>query len=132
MCVNLCKAPTQEFFTHALGMPLTMEPNFEDYSCQVGGWAGGWAGVCSAEWAGSIAVGADLLLLHSGLASASLAACTTQQLLSLLTASCAASALQMVFGKRPPPLDQDPVAAQPCLAACATAIASGSRCHKLD
>ena len=27
MCVNLCKAPTQEFFTEQLGMPLTMEPS---------------------------------------------------------------------------------------------------------
>lgn len=33
MCVNLCKVPTQEFFTKQLGMPLHMQPNFEDYSC---------------------------------------------------------------------------------------------------
>ncbi|MCO5552346.1 hypothetical protein L7F22_005857 [Adiantum nelumboides] len=33
MCVNLCKRPTQYFFTEELGMPLTMEPNFEDLSC---------------------------------------------------------------------------------------------------
>jgi hypothetical protein len=49
-----------------------------------------------------------------------------------LETPCIAPGLQMVFGKRPPSLYQDPVAAQPCLAACATAIASGSRCHKLD
>lgn len=72
MCVNLCKAPTQTFFTEQLGMPLTMTPNFDDYSCE------------------------------------------------------------MVFGKRPPPLSEDPVATQPCLAACSTAVASGGRCHKLD
>ena len=24
MCVNLCKAPVQQFFTQELGMPLTM------------------------------------------------------------------------------------------------------------
>lgn len=35
MCVNLCKAPTQSFFTEQLGMPLTMNPNFEDYSCEM-------------------------------------------------------------------------------------------------
>lgn len=35
MCVNLCKAPVQEFFTAELGMPLTMEPNFEDMSCKM-------------------------------------------------------------------------------------------------
>lgn len=35
MCVNLCKTPTQTFFTQELGMPLTMKPNFEDYSCDM-------------------------------------------------------------------------------------------------
>lgn len=30
------QAPTQTFFTEQLGMPLTMTPNFEDYSCEVG------------------------------------------------------------------------------------------------
>ncbi|KAI3429383.1 hypothetical protein D9Q98_005478 [Chlorella vulgaris] len=73
MCVNLCKSPTQHFFTTQLGMPLTMNPNFEDLSCE------------------------------------------------------------MVFGNEPPPLEADPVATQPCLATCATAMAAGSqRCHKLD
>lgn len=72
MCVNLCKAPCQSFFTEQLGMPLTMKPNFEDYSCE------------------------------------------------------------MVFGERPPPLEEDPVSQQSCLAACATAITEGGkRCHKL-
>jgi len=33
MCVNLCKSPCQTFFTNELGMPLYMEPNFEDGSC---------------------------------------------------------------------------------------------------
>ena len=32
-CVNLCKVPTQEFFTQEFGIPLTMTPNFEDMSC---------------------------------------------------------------------------------------------------
>ena len=35
MCVNLCKAPVQTFFTEELGMPLTMKPNFDDYSCEM-------------------------------------------------------------------------------------------------
>lgn len=35
MCVNLCKTPTQTFFTEQLGMPLTMTPNFEDFSCEM-------------------------------------------------------------------------------------------------
>ncbi|MGK7911214.1 MAG: DUF4033 domain-containing protein [Synechococcus sp.] len=32
-CVNLCKLPTQDFFTQEFGIPLTMTPNFEDMSC---------------------------------------------------------------------------------------------------
>ncbi len=35
MCVNMCKVPTQEFFTEKFGIPLTMTPNFEDLSCQM-------------------------------------------------------------------------------------------------
>uniref|UniRef100_A0A7I4EJB9 Beta-carotene isomerase D27-like C-terminal domain-containing protein n=1 Tax=Physcomitrium patens TaxID=3218 RepID=A0A7I4EJB9_PHYPA len=35
MCVNLCKIPTQDFFTNSLGVPLTMTPNFEDMSCEM-------------------------------------------------------------------------------------------------
>ena len=63
------------------GMPLTMNPNFEDFSCE------------------------------------------------------------MVFGAVPPPLEQDPVALQPCLAACPSAAAPPAsdvqpaqqpRCPKLD
>ncbi len=38
MCVNLCKLPVQTFFTEELGMPLTMEPDFEDYSCRYVGY----------------------------------------------------------------------------------------------
>ncbi len=34
-CVNLCKVPTQNFFTEKFGIPLTMTPNFEDFSCQM-------------------------------------------------------------------------------------------------
>jgi hypothetical protein len=33
MCVNMCKVPTQKFFTEQFGIPLTMTPNFEDLSC---------------------------------------------------------------------------------------------------
>ena len=35
MCVNMCKLPTQTFFTQEFGIPLTMVPNFEDFSCQM-------------------------------------------------------------------------------------------------
>jgi len=35
MCINLCKIPTQEFFTQELGIPLTMTPNFADFSCEM-------------------------------------------------------------------------------------------------
>ncbi|CAL9111961.1 hypothetical protein MUK42_01220 [Musa troglodytarum] len=35
MCVNMCKLPTQDFFTNEFGLPLTMNPNFEDMSCEM-------------------------------------------------------------------------------------------------
>jgi len=35
MCINLCKVPTQNFFTEEFGIPLTMIPNFEDFSCEM-------------------------------------------------------------------------------------------------
>ncbi|XP_021289593.1 beta-carotene isomerase D27, chloroplastic [Herrania umbratica] len=35
MCVNMCKIPTQDFFTNDFGLPLTMTPNFEDMSCEM-------------------------------------------------------------------------------------------------
>jgi len=34
-CINLCKLPTQTFFTKEFGIPLTMTPNFEDFSCKM-------------------------------------------------------------------------------------------------
>ena len=35
MCINMCKLPTQKFFTQDFGLPLTMTPNFEDLSCEM-------------------------------------------------------------------------------------------------
>eukprot|EP00210_Caulerpa_lentillifera_P004793 g4575.t1 len=35
MCVNMCKIPTQRFFTEDFGLPVTMNPNFEDLSCEM-------------------------------------------------------------------------------------------------
>ncbi|EYU46818.1 hypothetical protein ABFS82_04G006900 [Erythranthe guttata] len=34
VCINTCKLPTQAFFNEYMGVPLVMEPNFIDYSCQ--------------------------------------------------------------------------------------------------
>ncbi|XP_027164471.1 beta-carotene isomerase D27, chloroplastic isoform X2 [Coffea eugenioides] len=34
VCINTCKLPTQTFFHDYMGVPLLMEPNFTDYSCQ--------------------------------------------------------------------------------------------------
>ncbi|XP_068658743.1 beta-carotene isomerase D27, chloroplastic [Aristolochia californica] len=34
ICINTCKLPTQTFFKDQMGVPLTMEPNFSDFSCQ--------------------------------------------------------------------------------------------------
>ena len=35
MCINMCKLPTQQFFTQEFGIPVTMTPNFEDLSCEM-------------------------------------------------------------------------------------------------
>ncbi|KAJ7558603.1 hypothetical protein O6H91_04G047500 [Diphasiastrum complanatum] len=35
ICVHTCKLPTQSFIKSEMGVPLAMEPNFEDFSCQV-------------------------------------------------------------------------------------------------
>eukprot|EP00246_Nothoceros_aenigmaticus_P013064 TRINITY_DN4333_c0_g1_i1.p1 TRINITY_DN4333_c0_g1~~TRINITY_DN4333_c0_g1_i1.p1 ORF type:complete len:259 (-),score=35.82 TRINITY_DN4333_c0_g1_i1:317-1093(-) len=35
MCVNMCKVPTQDFFTNDFGLPVTMNPNYEDMSCEM-------------------------------------------------------------------------------------------------
>lgn len=35
MCVNMCKLPTQKFFTESFGIPVTMTPNFKDLSCDL-------------------------------------------------------------------------------------------------
>ncbi|MCM1984588.1 beta-carotene isomerase domain-containing protein [Lyngbya confervoides] len=35
MCINMCKLPTQEFFTRDFGIPVTLTPNFEDFSCEM-------------------------------------------------------------------------------------------------
>ncbi|KAJ7558601.1 hypothetical protein O6H91_04G047500 [Diphasiastrum complanatum] len=34
ICVHTCKLPTQSFIKSEMGVPLAMEPNFEDFSCQ--------------------------------------------------------------------------------------------------
>jgi hypothetical protein len=34
VCVNSCKIPTQNFFLQEMGLPLTMEPNYETFECQ--------------------------------------------------------------------------------------------------
>lgn len=34
VCVNSCKLPTQTFFMQEMGLPLTMEPNYETFECQ--------------------------------------------------------------------------------------------------
>lgn len=34
VCVNSCKIPTQSFFIENMGLPLTMEPNYETFECQ--------------------------------------------------------------------------------------------------
>ncbi|XP_074591247.1 beta-carotene isomerase D27, chloroplastic isoform X1 [Curcuma longa] len=73
MCVNMCKLPTQDFFTNDFGLPLTMNPNFEDMSCE------------------------------------------------------------MVYGRVPPPIEEDAASKQPCYAdICSMASLSSPSCPKLQ
>ena len=66
VCANVCKGPTQDFFTLGVGLPLTMVPDFERRSCS------------------------------------------------------------FIFGATPPPLEEDPVFQQACLASCALISAPSS------
>lgn len=34
-CMHAAQIPTQDFFTHQFGLPLTMNPNLEDLSCEM-------------------------------------------------------------------------------------------------
>lgn len=34
VCMNTCKIPTETFFREDMGLDLTMEPNYDDFSCQ--------------------------------------------------------------------------------------------------
>ncbi|CAB9511338.1 expressed unknown protein [Seminavis robusta] len=34
ICVNSCKIPTQNFFIHEMGLPLTMTPDYDTFECQ--------------------------------------------------------------------------------------------------
>jgi len=34
-CMHTCKIPTQAFMQEHMGVPLYMEPNYEDFSCEV-------------------------------------------------------------------------------------------------
>lgn len=74
MCTNMCKIPTQRFFTDMFGLPLTMNPDFETLECE------------------------------------------------------------MIFGQTPPPIEEDPVYNQPCLAVCnlASGKSASKPCPKTD
>jgi len=34
VCINTCKVPTQEFFIKDMGIPLSMEPNYDTFECE--------------------------------------------------------------------------------------------------
>jgi hypothetical protein len=34
VCVNCCKVPTQDFFINHMGVNVTLEPNYDDFSCK--------------------------------------------------------------------------------------------------
>lgn len=33
-CTHACKIPTQRFFSESMGIPVSLKPNFTDYSCK--------------------------------------------------------------------------------------------------
>ena len=35
VCQNVCKVPTEKFFGERVGLPVTLIPNYEDFSCQM-------------------------------------------------------------------------------------------------
>lgn len=125
MCNNLCKAPVQAFFTEQLGMPLTMNPNFE--GAGPGGWGNGGFNHC---W--------ELALI------ACILPCILPGILLVAldtSARCAVRpnprrpadlSCEMIFGQAPPPLAEDTVASQPCMGTCPSALPDRPRCHKLD
>ncbi|CAN0879095.1 Beta-carotene isomerase D27, chloroplastic, partial [Linum grandiflorum] len=49
ICINTCKLPTQTFFKDYMGVPLLMEPNFTDYSCQVSSSSSSYLCCCLAD-----------------------------------------------------------------------------------
>ena len=36
VCINSCKVPTQEFFARDMGIPLSMEPDYDTFECKYG------------------------------------------------------------------------------------------------
>jgi hypothetical protein len=34
VCLNVCKLPTQQFFNEVVGLPVTLEPNYETFECR--------------------------------------------------------------------------------------------------
>ena len=34
MCINTCKVPTQDFFIKDMGIPVSMEPDYETFECR--------------------------------------------------------------------------------------------------
>ena len=105
MCVNLCKAPVQTFFTEQLGMPLTMSPNFEDLSCEM-------ARACS------VCDSTHAWWWEEGRACDPRARNPRR--------------ISQIFGAAPPALEDDDALRAPCLTACATATPGAGTCPKLQ
>ncbi|CAA2979022.1 Hypothetical predicted protein [Olea europaea subsp. europaea] len=103
MCINMCKIPTQDFFTNEFGLPLTMTPSTltQHINCDFRS---------STLYA--------YLLLH----------CHKCILADFEDMSC-----EMVYGQVPPSFEEDPASKQPCYAdICSIANPSSSVCPKLQ
>lgn len=101
MCVNMCKIPTQDFFTNDFGLPLTMTPSKSydfDRLCCIMSYI-----CCNFNW--------DIVnRLEWGVA------CNDTKDEGKCCADFDDMSCEMVYGQKPLPLEEDTALKQPCYA----------------
>lgn len=104
MCVNMCKFPTQDFFTREFGLPLTMIPSMSPHT------------LCLRR-------NLTLILQYQSIYSNAYKLHVNNHLFvykqTLNSAYCLSSdfedmSCEMVYGQVPPSFEDDPVSTQPC------------------
>ncbi|CAI5530716.1 unnamed protein product [Closterium sp. Naga37s-1] len=102
MCVNMCKLPTQDFFTNDFGLPLTMTPST------------------------SLTMTPSTSLTMTPSTSLTMTP-NFEDMSYFEDMSC-----EMVFGQMPPPLSEDPALSQPCFAQlCSMAQPEADKCPRV-